>query len=109
MSFNLEKPLLKEKKTEIDQFEKHVTAITRMFMGNLEDNQTLTETVRTEFDALLMSKDTIIQDLQEKLAMAVQLKEEAVIKAKTYTDENARLSDIVNSLNIEYNSKIDDM
>ena len=54
-------PVLTEKKADIEQFEKYITAITRMFMGSLEDNQNITETVRTEFDALLTSKDAVIR------------------------------------------------
>ena len=49
----------------------------------LEDNQNLTEIVRTEFDALLKFKDATTQDLQVKLSTAKQLKEEAIAKAKT--------------------------
>ena len=98
-----------EKKADIEQFEKYITAITRMFMGSLEDNQNITETVRTEFDALLKSKDTTIQDLQEKLTVAKQLKEEATTRAKAHADENARLNSVIDNLNNEYNSKMDDM
>ena len=39
----------------------------------LEDNQNITETVRTEFDTLLISKDAIIQDLQSQLTASKQL------------------------------------
>ena len=52
--FQSGKAILTEKKADIEQFEKYVSAITRMFMGSLEDNQNITETVRTEFDALLL-------------------------------------------------------
>ncbi len=107
--FQSGKAILNEKKTDIEQFEKYVTAITRMFMGILEDNQNITETVRTEFDALLKSKDTTIRDLQEKLTIAQQLKEDAILKAKTYADENTRLNSVIDSLNNEYNSKMDDI
>ncbi|MCX4377782.1 MAG: hypothetical protein OSJ61_16640 [Lachnospiraceae bacterium] len=107
--FQSGKAILTEKKADIEQFEKYITAITRMFMGNLEDNQNITETVRTEFDALLKSKDTTIQDLQEKLTVAKQLKEDATLKARTHADENARLNEVIDSLNNEYNSKMDDM
>lgn len=107
--FQSGKAILTEKKADIEQFEKYITAITRMFMGNLEDNQNITETVRTEFDALLKSKDTTIQDLQEKLTVAKQLKEDATLKARTHADENARLNSVIDSLNNEYNSKMDDM
>lgn len=107
--FQSGKAILTEKKADIEQFEKYITAITRMFMGSLEDNQNITETVRTEFDALLKSKDTTIQDLQEKLTVAKQLKEDVTLKARTHADENARLNEVIDSLNNEYNSKMDDM
>lgn len=107
--FQSGKAILTERKTDIEQFEKYVNAITRMYMGSLEDNQNISETVRTEFDALLKSKDATIQDLQEKLTAANQLKEEATIKAKTHADENARLNKYIESLTNEYNSKTDDM
>lgn len=107
--FQSGKAILTEKKADIEQFEKYITAITRMYMGSLEDNQNITETVRTEFDALLKSKDTTIQDLQEKLTVAKQLKEDATLKARTHADENARLNSVIDILNNEYNSKMDDM
>ena len=107
--FQSGKAVLTEKKADIEQFEKYITAITRMFMGSLEDNQNITETVRTEFDALLKSKDTTIQDLQEKLTAAKQEKEDATRKARTHADENARLHEVIESLHHEYNTKMDDM
>ncbi len=107
--FQSGKAILTEKKADIEQFEKYVNALTRMFMGSLEDNQNITETVRTEFDALLKSKDAAIQDLQEKLTAAKQLKEDAALKARTHADENARLNGVIDSLNNEYSSKLEDM
>lgn len=107
--FQSGKAILTEKKADIEQFEKYITAITRMYMGCLEDNQNITETVRTEFDALLTSKDAVIQDLQEKLTVAKQVKEDATLKARTHADENARLNSVIDSLNNEYNSKMEDM
>lgn len=107
--FQSGKAVLTEKKADIEQFEKYVTAITRMFMGSLEDNQNITETIRAEFDALLKSKDAVIQDLQDKLAAAGQMKEDAVLQAGTFADENARLNEVIEGLNSEYKLKIDDM
>lgn len=107
--FQSGKAVLIEKKADIEQFEKYITAITRMYMGSLEDNQNITETVRTEFDALLTSKDAVIQDLQEKLTVAKQVKEDATLKARTHADENARLHEVIESLHHEYNTKMDDM
>lgn len=107
--FQSGKAILTEKKADIEQFEKYVTAITRMFMGSLEDNQNITETVRTEFDALMKSKDATIQDLQENLNTAKHLKEDATARARSHADENARLNNVINNLTNEYNSKMDDM
>lgn len=107
--FQSGKAILTEKKTDIDQFEKYVTAITRMYMSSLEDNQNITETVRTEFDALLKSKDATIQDLQEKLSVAKQLKDDAITKAKSHAEENDKLNKTIDSLTAEYHSKIDDL
>ncbi len=107
--FQSGKAVLTEKKADIEQFEKYVTAITRMFMGSLEDNQNITETIRAEFDALLKSKDAVIKDLQDKLAAADQMKEDAVLQAGTFADENARLNEVIEGLNSEYKLKIDDM
>lgn len=101
--FQSGKAILTDKKADIEQFERYVSAITRMFMGSLEDNQNITETIRTEFDALLKSKDTTIQDLQEKLTIAKQLKEDAILKIKTHTDENIRLNNMIDSLNLKIN------
>lgn len=107
--FQSGKAILTEKKADIEQFEKYVNALTRMFMNSLEDNQNITETVQTEFEALLQSKDTTIQDLQSQLTVSKQLKEEATTKAKTYVDENSRLNEYIESLQKEYNSKMGDM
>lgn len=52
-------------------------------MGSLEDNQNVTETVRTEFDALLQSKDATIQDLQDKALLELDKKyQEQIQKLK---------------------------
>lgn len=107
--FQAGKAVLTEKKADIEQFERYVTALTRMYMGSLEDNQNVTETVRTEYDALLKSKDTTIQDLQGQLTVAKQVKDEEVKKAKYYSDENDRLNGVIESLNTEYNAKMYDM
>lgn len=100
--FQSGKAFLTEKKADIEQFEKYVNALTRMYMGCLEDNQNTTEIVRTEFDALLKSKDNTIQDLQEKLTVAQQLKEESITKAKAYSEENVHLNMELDNREKEY-------
>lgn len=107
--FQSGKEVLTEKKADIEQFERYVNALTRMFMGSLEDNQNITVTVRTEYEAQLKSKDAVIQDLQEKLTVIKQLKEEATRKAQSYADENTRLNDYNASLEAEYKAKTEDL
>ena len=104
--FQAGKAILTEKKADIEQFEKYVTALTRMFMGSLEDNQNIKETVRTEFDAMLKSKDSTIQDLQEQLSVAKQLKADATEKAKTFSDENVDLKKQIEELQNELESRV---
>lgn len=107
--FQSGKAILTDKKADIEEFEKYITAITRKYMGSLEDNQNLSQTIRTEFDALLSSKDVTIQDLQGKLTVAKQSNEEAASKAQMYADENTRLNGVIESLTKEYNTKMDDL
>lgn len=107
--FQSGKAVLVERKTDIEQFEKYVTAITRMFMGILEDNQNITDTVRTEFEAFIRSKDMTIQELQSRITTAEQLKEDAVVKMKAYAEENNRLDKENEGLRLEYRQKMDDM
>ena len=95
--FQQGKTVLTEKKSEIEEFEKYVNILTRKFMNILEDNQNVTATVRTEFEAQLKSKDETIKDLQERLKEAKERKEEATRKANRMTEEVERL----NQCNIE--------
>lgn len=107
--FQAGKVILANRKDDIDQFEKYVSCLTNMYMRSLEDNQNITDSVRTEFDALLNSKDTIIQNLQSELITAKQLKEEAVIKSKTYSEENLRLNSLLDRQEKEYNTRLNDL
>ena len=107
--FQKGKAILTEKKADIDQFEQYITILTRMYMSSLEDNQNITTTVRTEFEALLQSKDQTIQDLQAQLTAAKQLKEASAAKAKGFSDENTRLNDYIERLKTEYSSKTNDL
>ena len=53
--FQSGKAILTEKKADIDQFEKYVTAITRMYMSSLEDNQNITE--NENYNQILFKND----------------------------------------------------
>lgn len=71
------KNVLTEKKDDIEQFERYISCLTRMYMTNLEDYKNVKELIRTEFDNELKSKDKIIQDLQEKLELLQQTEKKA--------------------------------
>ena len=103
------KETIADRKADIEEFEKYVSCLVRMYMTSLESNQNQKELIRSEFDSQLRSKDSIIQDLQEKLTVANQLKEEATIRAKAHSDENENLKQTIERLNTEYTSKMDDM
>ena len=103
------KETIADRKADIEEFEKYVSCLVRMYMTSLESNQNQKELIRGEFDGQLRSKDSIIQDLQEKLTVAKQLKEEATIRAKAHANENEDLKQAIERLNTEYSSKMDDM
>ena len=103
------KGVLTNRKAEIDQFERHSTCLMNIYLRLLEEHQTAEETIRTDFEDSIKSKDTIIQDLQSQLTVAKQLKEEATLKAKAHANENEDLKQAIERLNKEYSSKMDDM
>lgn len=107
--FQAGKAILTDKKDDIDQFERYVNAIVRMFMGSLEDNQNLMETVRAEFDGLLKSKDVTIQDLQEKLNVAKQLQQDADEKAKASAHYASEKEKMFEQLQRDSETKIKDL
>lgn len=107
--FQQGKAILTGKKDDIDQFDRYVGAITRMYMGALEDNQQLTETVRAEYDAQLRSKDDIIRDLQDRLKKAQETAEQAVAQADELTSQCSALTGQIEELTGRYTAKIADL
>ncbi len=81
------KATLSEQKTNIEQFEKYINALTRMYLVSLETNEHTAETVRTEFDALLHSKDSTIQELQEQLSATKKSVQDSAKKAEASEKE----------------------
>lgn len=104
--FQAGKAMLTEKKADIDQFERYVTAMTRMYMSSLEANQNITETVRTEFDAQLKSKDATILDLQAKSQAAAIAKTEAEARAKASEDEAEQRRIMIAEMQQDYDAQI---
>ena len=56
-----------EKKDVIDTFERYANTLVRLYREALEDNLSLTDTIRTEYDSSLQHKDAIIQELKEQI------------------------------------------
>lgn len=103
------KAVLADKKPDIETFENYINVVTRMYMSVLEDNQNVTNLVRTEFEAQLNSKDNVIQDLQKQLAKARQAEQEATADAEGLKEENARLNKHIASLIDEFEAKTKDL
>ena len=82
---------LSEHKASLEQFESYATSLISMYTQSLQANHDLREIVLQEMDATLKSKDSVIQDLQEKMAAAKQKKEDAEAQATVYSNENKAL------------------
>lgn len=100
---------LEEFSGTIDQFQSYITSIITMYTNSLQANHDMKASVMQEFEALLQSKDTTIQDLQVRLTAAKQLKDDASMNARTYAAEIDRLNEYIESTQEEYKSKMADM
>lgn len=103
------KAVLADKRTDIETFESYINAVTRMYMSVLEDNQNASNIIRTEFEAQLISKDNLIQDLQKQLATAKETEATATAQAEGLKEENARLNKYIESLTSEFEAKTKDL
>lgn len=81
------KAVLTEKRDEIEQFERYTSILVQKYMLALEDYQNVKRTVRTEFNALIHSKNGLIEDLQQQKKAAEEAKQQATAEAKKATDE----------------------
>ena len=78
------KEILPEMRESIETFEGYVFAAIGMYRQVLEKCQDMKALVRTEYDAMLRSKDTIIQELQEKLETAKEIAEKTEAMEQQY-------------------------
>lgn len=85
------KAVLTEKRDEIEQFERYTSILIQKYMGALEDYQNVKQTVRTEFNALIHSKNGLIEDLQQQKKVAEEAMKQATAEAKMATDEADQL------------------
>lgn len=100
------KSKLTEKSSDIEQFERYINAITRMFLGNLEDNENISNTIKAQFESQLKSKDSVIINLQDELKILKQ-------ESSEYSQVKNSLQEEINSLNNkiekEYKPKLEDI
>ncbi|MDE6834956.1 MAG: hypothetical protein K2J39_12040 [Ruminococcus sp.] len=64
------KDILKDRRTDIEDFDTHLQAISRAFLHSLEVTVNTTERVRAEFQRQLDGKDLTISDLKERIKLA---------------------------------------
>lgn len=100
--FQQGKESIADRKADIEEFEKYVSCLVRMYMTSLESNQNQKELIRGEFDSQLRT-------LKEKLDNARQEKEDIALNSKKYVSENEQLKQSMERLKTEYNAKIDSM
>ena len=96
-----------EKKDVIDTFERYANTLVRLYREALEDNLSLTDTIRTEYDSSLQHKDAIIQELKDQINTVNKEKEKALSEVKMATAEKDRISKHITSLKDDYESKLD--
>ncbi len=64
------KDILKDRRTDIEDFDTHLQAISSAFLHSLEVTANTTERVRAEFQRQLDGKDLTISDLRERIRLA---------------------------------------
>ena len=86
---------LKEESVNVEQFEKYLKCLLRIYIANVEDKQNLSAIIRTEFESQLKSKDDTIINLQEQLKKAKEVEEEATRKSNELKNENVGLNNLI--------------
>jgi len=89
--FQKGKSILKNKRDDIEKFEQYLSILTRIYMGVLEENENITNTVRTEFISQLVSKDEVIYTLQKDINKLKEDKSIAEAALKQVTEEKGNM------------------
>lgn len=72
----------------VEEFEQYINVISRLFLQVMENKQMLEKTIGAQYEALIVSKDKVIQELQEKVEGLSTEKSEAVRDAESARDDN---------------------
>lgn len=100
-----QKVALPDYKSNIDEFEKYITALVSMYTQSLQAQQDTRRAVMQEFDATLKSKDNLIMDLQDKLNKARLDLKVAEATEKEALDESKKLQGIISELQSKLQDK----
>lgn len=92
------KVALSGRKNDIETFENYATALTKMYMELLTENENKAELVHAQFESQLTSKDSVITDLQQQLESAKEAEKKAVATANALQSENEQLNNNIDNL-----------
>lgn len=96
------KQLIPERTVEIESFQAHLNSIGDMFVSALKLNQDAELRVRSKFEALMVSKDQTITELQSKVAIYTEelksVKESQQVTMTELVDEKKRVKDLKASI-----------
>lgn len=96
------KQMIPERTVEIESFQAHLNSIGDMFVSALKLNQDAELRIRSKFEALMISKDQTIAELQSKAAACAEelkmAKESQQIALVDLVDEKKRVKDLEASI-----------
>ena len=101
------KDVLTERRTDIEDFDTHLQAISSAFLHSLEITENTTERVRAEFQSRLESKDLTISDLQERIRQAEQAEQTAQEQATAVECELSAMNEQTSIQLENLNSELD--
>ncbi len=101
------KDVLTERKTDIEDFDTHLQAISSAFLHSLEITENTTERVRAEFQRQLESKDLTISDLQGRIRQAEQAEQTAREQATAIECELSAMNEQTSIQLANLNSELD--
>ncbi|MDE6834963.1 MAG: hypothetical protein K2J39_12075 [Ruminococcus sp.] len=101
------KDVLTERKTDIEDFDTHLQAISSAFLHSLEITENTTERVKAEFQRQLESKDLTISDLQERIRQAEQAEQTAQEQATAVECELSAMNEQTSIQLANLNSELD--
>ena len=96
--FQAGKNIVQNKREEIERFEGYATSLTRMYMDAIEEANDARVIVRSEFEALLKSKDQMIIELQQNIETNSNAQKEFEEKRENY---KIRVNELENKLESE--------